>query len=131
MNQTIAEELIRLSATSKAPTWNRRDPSEDMKKHFGTSIRSFVEQPRTAQPGTAVGQEVLAEDYGNEDQLREDHINFIVLSAHHAAELAQFWITMHGTIDGVILPVVEEVKTQCRKLNGTCNMDPNRGTIQK
>jgi hypothetical protein len=36
--------------------------------------------------------EVLGKDYYGENQLREDHINFVVLSAHHVAELAKFWL---------------------------------------
>ncbi len=89
MNREIAEKVIALAKASKAEFWIRREPSPEMKARFG-ELPPIVELPR--QQGEPCGITVLAQDYGDRDQLREDHINFVVLVARHAEELATYWL---------------------------------------
>ena len=93
MDKATAQELIRLAEVSKAFTWIRRDPSPVVAE----LLSKFEPKPYVAQPLDpnltpqerllrAVADEpseivVLAKDYNGENQLRDDHINFIVLSA--------------------------------------------------
>jgi hypothetical protein len=106
MDEATAQELIRLAEVSHASTWARR-PSPEIADLFSKFSKSepkpYISQPldpdltpeerllRTA-AGESTEIVVLANDYKGRDKLRDDHINFVVLSAHHAAELAKFWL---------------------------------------
>ena len=87
MDKATAKELVKLSEASRAETWFRRDPPPN--NSFG--LTPIIQMPRE---GT-YGQEVLAEDYEGDDEMRENHIGFVALSARHIAELAKFWLEMH------------------------------------
>jgi hypothetical protein len=111
MDMATAQELIRLAEVSKASSWIRHDLSphvaEILSKNRKLDLKPSVVQPldpnlsgeekllRTI-AGEPTDIVVLGKDYYGENQLREDHINFVVLSAHHVAELAKFWLEHRG-----------------------------------
>lgn len=107
VDKATAQELIRLAEASKASSWIRHDLrpelAELLSKHSKRLPKPSVRQPQEPNLSSeeklrrAIAEEpsdivVLSNDYYGEDQLREDHINFIVLSAHYVAELAKFWL---------------------------------------
>lgn len=92
MDSHAANTLLEVAQKSGVDRWSKRVPTEEMKKHFGTSIRAFVEMKR---PGKPYAQEVLGEDYEENEELREAHIDFITLAALHVPELVQFWLDHH------------------------------------
>jgi hypothetical protein len=115
MDKATAQELIRLAEASKASTWIRFPSPVTLAvvaiapKSLKFDLRPYVRQPlnldlspeerllRTiaGEPSEIVA---LSKDYYGENQLRDDHINFIVLSAHHVAELAKFLVGASGTL---------------------------------
>lgn len=110
MDEATAQELIRLADVSKTSTWIRR-PSPQIAELFSrfskVEPKSDISQPLNPNltpeerllrvvAGESTDIIVLANDYNGQDQLRDDHINFIVLSAHHVAELATFWLEHHN-----------------------------------
>lgn len=109
MDKAIAQELIRLAEVSKASTWIRRDPPAVVAKLSKFELKPSVVQPLDSaltpeeellraihgEPSDIV---VLSKNYHGENELRDDHINFILLSSHHIAELAKFWLDHQGML---------------------------------
>lgn len=90
MDKDTAKKLIELAKVAKADRWYVRRPTPEMIEHFGTAIRPFIEQRQDK--GEAYGQELLAEDYHDNDELREAHIAFVMAAAENLAELAQLFL---------------------------------------
>lgn len=106
MDKATAQELIRLAEISHSSTWTRLPSPQiaDLLSKFSKlEPKPYISQPLDPNlmpeerllrvvAGESTDIVVLSKDYKGKDHLRDDHINFIVLCAHHVAELAKFWL---------------------------------------
>ena len=91
MNKETAKKIVELAKQAKADRWYLRRPPAEMVAQFGSStMRPFIAQKREGdQP---YDQDVLGEDYGDNDELRDAHQAFIIAAAENIAALAQYYL---------------------------------------
>jgi hypothetical protein len=92
MDKATAKKIIELAKAAKADRWYVRRPTPEMKAHFGSNMHPLLVQRKEGK--MPYDQDILADDYGvTSEELREAHIEFILIAAENLAELAQFWLT--------------------------------------